>query len=71
MDKYEIDIYWSDEDECFVAVIPELDGCTSHGQTPEEALAQVKIAREMWLDAARAVGREIPAPSTHSGAAAR
>lgn len=69
MDRYEIDIYWSDEDACFVAVIPDLEGCAAHGTSPEEALSEVSVARELWLDGARRAGRRIPEPRSRSTAA--
>lgn len=69
MDRYEIDIYWSDEDACFVAVIPDLEGCAAHGASPEQALNEVSAARELWLDGARSTGRCIPEPRSRSTAA--
>ncbi len=62
MDKYEIIIYWSEEDQVFVAEVPELPGCMAHGDTQELALANAKEAIQLWIDAAREVGRPIPAP---------
>jgi len=61
--KYAIEIFYSDEDEGFVAVVPELPGCSAFGETEEEALAEVKVAIDLWLDTARKEGREIPEPS--------
>ncbi|HFE66833.1 MAG TPA: type II toxin-antitoxin system HicB family antitoxin [Chloroflexi bacterium] len=60
--KYEIIIYWSDEDELFIAEVPELPGCMAHGDTPETALANAKEAVELWLDTAREFGDPIPEP---------
>jgi len=60
--KYEIIIYWSDEDELFIAEVPELPGCMAHGGTPEAALANAKEAIELWLDTAREFGDPIPEP---------
>ena len=60
--KYEIIIYWSDEDELFIAEAPELPGCMAHGDTPETALANAKEAVELWLDTAREFGDPIPEP---------
>ncbi|MDN5340800.1 MAG: hypothetical protein PWQ30_1909 [Euryarchaeota archaeon] len=57
--KYAIEIFYSDEDEGFIAVVPELPGCSAFGETEEEALAEVKVAISLWLDAAREEGREI------------
>jgi predicted RNase H-like HicB family nuclease len=60
--KYEIIIYLSDEDEAFVAVVPELPGCTAHGETQEQALANAKDAQQLWLNTAREFGDPIPEP---------
>jgi len=62
MDKYEIIIYWSEEDKVFVAEVPELPGCMAHGDTQELALANTKEAIQLWIDTAREVGRPIPTP---------
>lgn len=62
MDKYEIIIYWSEEDHVFVAEVPELPGCMAHGDTQELALANVKEAIQLWIDTAREAGRPVPAP---------
>ena len=62
MYKYEIIIYWSEEDRVFVAEVPELPGCMAHGDTQELALANVKEAIQLWIDTARETGRPIPAP---------
>ena len=60
MNHYEIIIYWSDEDQAFVADVPELPGCMAHGDTHELALAQVKQAMALWIEAAQANGRAVP-----------
>ena len=62
MQKYEIIIYWSDEDAAFVAEVPELAGCASHGDTPNDALVNCADAITLWLDTAKETGRPIPAP---------
>ncbi len=62
MDRYEIIIYWSAEDTAFIAEVPELPGCTAHGSSQEEALANAKDAVRLWLDTAREFGDPIPAP---------
>jgi predicted RNase H-like HicB family nuclease len=62
MIKYEVILYWSEEDEAFIAEVPELPGCMADGATYQEALANVEqIARE-WIETARDLGRKIPAP---------
>jgi len=61
--KYAIEIFFSDEDEGFIAVVPELPGCSAFGETEEEALGEVKVAIDLWLETAREEGREIPEPS--------
>ena len=62
MHKYEIIIYWSAEDEVFVAEIPELPGCAAHGKTPDEALTNSKQAIKLWIDTAKEFGDPIPKP---------
>ena len=62
MDRYEIILYWSAEDAVFIAEVPELPGCKAHGDTQEEALANVKEAMHLWLDTAREFGDPIPEP---------
>ena len=60
MHKYEIIIYWSNEDSAFVAEAPELPGCAAHGSTQEAVLEQINQAVELWLETARSVSSEIP-----------
>ena len=62
MHKYEIIIYWSNEDGAFVAVAPELPGCAAHGDTQETALQHVNEAIDLWLETAREFGDLIPEP---------
>ena len=62
MHKYEIIMYWSNEDNAFVAQVPELPGCAAHGDTQEMALAEVKQAMDLWIDTAREFGDPIPEP---------
>jgi predicted RNase H-like HicB family nuclease len=62
MHKYQTIIYWSDEDQAFIAEVPELPGCLAHGATQEEALASAKEAIQLWVDAARELGEPIPPP---------
>jgi predicted RNase H-like HicB family nuclease len=60
--KYEIIIYWSDEDRAFVADVPELPGCLAHGPSYEAALKHSKAAIDLWIDTARELGRPVPEP---------
>ncbi len=62
MNHYEIIIYWSNEDQAFLAEVPELPGCMAHGNSYEEALRNVGDAMALWLDAAREQGESIPMP---------
>ena len=60
--RYEIILYWSDEDGLFIAEVPELPGCIAHGDTQEAALANAKDAMQLWIDTAAEVGDPIPEP---------
>ena len=60
MDRYEIIIFWSDEDQTFIADVPELPGCLAHGDTHETTLAAVKDAIALWLETAQATGHAVP-----------
>ena len=62
MEKYEVIIFWSEEDVAFVAEVPELPGCMAHGGTQEEALANAKAAGKLWIDTAKEFGDPIPKP---------
>ena len=62
MYKYEIIIYWSDDDQAFVADVPELPGCAAHGDTPDAALSNAGDAIGLWIDTAKETGRPVPAP---------
>ena len=62
MKDYHINIFYSEEDGGYIADIPDLEACSAFGKTPEEALAQVEIAKAAWLDSARAEGKPIPPP---------
>jgi predicted RNase H-like HicB family nuclease len=62
LSKYAIEIFYSDEDEGYIAVVPELPGCSAFGETEEAALKEVKVAIELWLEVAETEGREIPQP---------
>lgn len=62
MNNYEVILYWSREDEAFVAEVPELPGCAADGGTRHEALSNVETIIAEWLDTARELGRPIPVP---------
>ncbi len=62
MPKYEIIIYWSQKDEAFIAEVPELAGCAADGPTYHEALNNVEIVIQEWLETAKEMGRPIPEP---------
>jgi len=62
MTDYHINIFYSEDDEAYIADIPDLKYCSAHGETPQEALAEVLIAKEAWLEAARDNDRPIPQP---------
>ncbi|MGD1960627.1 MAG: type II toxin-antitoxin system HicB family antitoxin [Fulvivirga sp.] len=60
--KYEIIIYWSSDDDAFIAEVPELAGCMADGQTSIEALNNVQTVIQEWLETAEKLNREIPKP---------
>jgi len=61
---YSIKVFYSEEDKGFIAIIPDLPGCSTFGETEEEAIKEVKIAQALWLKTARKEGRKIPEPSS-------
>jgi len=63
--KYEIVMYWSGEDDAFVAEIPELPGCMAHGSTQEDALKNINEAMQLWIDTAHEHGDPVPKPRCH------
>ena len=62
MKDYHINIFYSEEDEGYIADIPDLAHCSAFGDTPEEALSQALVAKKVWLEAARAEGKPTPKP---------
>ena len=62
MNRYEIVLYWSQEDDAFIAEVPELAGCMADGPTRQEALANVEVIIEEWIATAIELGRPIPEP---------
>lgn len=62
MVRYEVIIYWSDEDQAFIAEVPELPGCAADGATYQEALANVEVVIQEWIETAKELKRPIPEP---------
>lgn len=62
MNKYEVIIYWSTEDQAFIAEVPELPGCSAHGPSQEAALASAQEAIRLWIDTANECGDPVPEP---------
>jgi len=63
MRHYAINVFWSDNDEAWVANVPDLKSCAALGETPEEAVTEVRVAMDAWLAAARDAGLPIPEPT--------
>lgn len=62
MTKYEVIIYWSQQDDSYIAEVPELAGCAADGATYEEALASVQVVIAEWIETAKELGRPVPQP---------
>jgi len=62
MYKYEIIVYWSDDDESFIAEVPELPGCAADGATYQEAIKNAELIIDEWIETAKEMGRPIPEP---------
>jgi predicted RNase H-like HicB family nuclease len=62
MRDYHINIFYSEEDGGYIADIPDLEACSAFGETPSDALREVELAKQLWLEAARAEGKPIPEP---------
>ena len=60
--QYEIILYWSQEDQAFIAEVPELAGCAADGATYQEAVANVEVVIREWIDTAQELGRPVPEP---------
>jgi len=60
--KYEMIIYWSEQDQAFIAEVPELPGCMADGETYQQAVAKAQVIIEEWLETAKELGRPIPQP---------
>lgn len=63
MYKYAIEIFYSEEDMGYISLVSELPGCSAFGETVEEAVKEIKIAIDLWIDTAKKEGREIPKPT--------
>ena len=61
--RFPIEIFYSEEDEGYIAVVPDLSGCTAFGENEEQALAEIKTALNLWIETAIGEGRKIPEPS--------
>jgi predicted RNase H-like HicB family nuclease len=62
MYRYEVIIYWSVDDNAFIAEVPELPGCVSDGESYKDAITNLEIIVEEWIETAKSLGREIPQP---------
>lgn len=65
MFKYEIIIYWDEQDRIYIADVPELPGCSAHGSSYDAALANAKEAIQLWIDTANEFGDPVPTPKGH------
>ncbi len=68
--RYLIEIFWSDEDQGYIAVVPDLPGCCAFGETQEEALREIHDAMEAWIEACRQSGEPVPQPKAQPQKAA-
>ena len=62
MNKYEVIIYWSKEDDAYIAEVPQLAGCAAHGDSQEEALRNAQEAMSLWIETANEFGDPVPEP---------
>jgi predicted RNase H-like HicB family nuclease len=67
--RYHINVFWSDEDSCWIADVPDLRYCSAHGDTPAQAAAEAEEAIALWLEVAREEGIPIPKPRYRPAAA--
>jgi predicted RNase H-like HicB family nuclease len=63
VDHYRINIFWSEEDDCWAADIPELEYCSAFRDTPKEALSEITVAKQLWLEVALERGLPLPEPA--------
>jgi predicted RNase H-like HicB family nuclease len=61
--RYEINFYWSEQDQSFIAEVPDLPGCAADGETYQEALQNIEIIMQEWIETAQELGRKIPEPT--------
>lgn len=61
--KYPLEVFWSDSDEAYICIAPDLPGCSSVGDSPQEAVKEMETAMRLWIDAALSMGRELPKPT--------
>ncbi|GBC84040.1 hypothetical protein HRbin11_00461 [bacterium HR11] len=69
MYRYEMVVYWSDEDQRYIVEVPDLPGCMADGETPEEAVRNAQVIIQEWIETAQALGREVPKPRRRSAVA--
>ena len=62
MPKYEVIIYWSEQDNAFIAEVPELPGCMADGKTYQEVMKNTEVITDEWIETAKMLGRDIPQP---------
>jgi predicted RNase H-like HicB family nuclease len=61
--RYEINLYWSEEDQSFIAEVPDLPGCAADGETYQKALQNIETIMQEWIETAQELGRKIPEPT--------
>jgi len=62
MKDYHVNIFYSKEDDCYIADIPDLPNCSAFGETPDKALKEVQITKDLWIKTAKEIGKRIPRP---------
>jgi len=62
MKDYHVNIFYSEEDNCYIADIPDLPNCSAFGETPDKALKEVQITKDLWIKTAKEMGKRIPRP---------
>jgi len=64
MKRYLVEVFWSDEDQGYIAVVPDLPGCNAWGATPEEVIREIQDAMDAWIEACKKAGDPVPTPTT-------